>query len=244
MSDFPRDDLIRMTPFDAASIELRAEGDGNEMVGYGAIFNTDTIINGWEGHFVERIAHGAFRKTLEERGNRVKIQFDHGMDTRFGGAPIAVPIELREDDKGLLVRARFVDTEAGREARELIRSGAVDGMSFRFSVTREDEEIPAGPSELPIRTIREVKLYEVGPVTFPAYEATTVGVRSAEALRLLRIAGVQSSDPSDAADSGTSDESSDTPPVEAPVGAHKKRVEQARRRLARQFPEIGANHDS
>jgi len=210
MFELPRDDLIRMVALSDSSLEVRAEGDGNEMVGYGAIFNEDTEINGWEGNFVERIAPGAFRKTLEERGDRVKIQFDHGMDTRFGGAPIAVPVELREDGHGLFVRARFVDTEAGRDARELIRSGAVDGMSFRFSVVREDVDKDSSP--LPVRTVREVRLYEVGPVTWPAYEATTVGVRSAEAWRLLRVAQF----PPDAADSGTS-EPTDTSPTLAPV---------------------------
>ena len=233
MSDFPRDDLIRMTALASSTLELRAEGDGNEMVGYGAVFNEDTEINGWEGNFIERLAPGAFAKTLADRGDRVKIQFDHGMDTRFGGAPIAVPIELREDDRGLFVRARFVDTEAGRDARELIRSGAVDGMSFRFSVVREDIDKNSGP--LPVRTVREVRLYEVGPVTWPAYEATTVGVRSAEAMRLLRAAQISTDG---AADSGTPDVTPDTPPSSAPVGAHKKRAEQVRRRLALRFPEI------
>jgi HK97 family phage prohead protease len=236
MSDFPRDDLIRMVAMSTSSLEVRAEGDGNELVGYGAVFNEDTEISGWEGNFIERIAPGAFRKTLEERADRVKIQFDHGMDTRFGGAPIAVPVEIREDDRGLYVRARFVDTEAGRDARELIRSGAVDGMSFRFSVVREDVDKNAG--RLPLRTVREVRLYEVGPVTWPAYEATTVGVRSAEAMRLLRAAQLATPSTDGAADSGTPDVTPDTPPVVAPVGAHRKRAEQARRRLALRFPEI------
>lgn len=234
MSDFPRADLIRMTALPSSGLELRAEGDGNELVGYGAVFNEDTIINGWEGHFVERIMPGAFKRTLEQRADRVKIQFDHGMDTRFGGAPIAVPVELREDGRGLFVRARFVDTEAGRDARELIRSGAVDGMSFRFSVKRDQW---AEDDDLPVRTIQEVELYEVGPVTWPAYEATTVGVRSAEALRLLRAARdiPQAVEP---ADSGISDADPDDSPTPALVGAHRKRIEQALRRLNHSFPEI------
>jgi hypothetical protein len=61
--------------------------------------------------------------------------------------------------------------------REAIQSGAIDGMSFRFSVVRDQW---ADGKKMPSRTINEVKLYELGPVVFPAYAATSVGVRDAE----------------------------------------------------------------
>ena len=62
------------------------------------------------------------------------------------------------------------------------RAGAY-GSSFRFRVTREDSSASASASDynpdgLPERTIREVELYEFGPVTFPAYAGATAGVRS------------------------------------------------------------------
>lgn len=219
MNEAPRADLVRMVSLDTS--ELRADADNNELVGYGAVFNSPTLINSWEGRFEETIAPGAFRKTIEERGDRVKVQFDHGMDSRYGSAPIAVPVELREDAKGLFVRAEFVNTEAGRDIRELIRSGAVDGMSFRFSVIRDSWDNTA---DTPVRTVQEVRLDEVGPVTWPAYEATTVGVRSAEAFALLRSHF-------GAADSGTPAEGS---PTLAPTP--RKQIEQQRRRLAAAFP--------
>jgi hypothetical protein len=57
-----------------------------------------------------------------------------------------------------------------------MRDGAIDGMSFRFSVVQEEWNKPK--RGLPERTITELKLFEFGPVTFPAYEATSVGIRS------------------------------------------------------------------
>ncbi len=141
---------------------------------------------------------------------------------------------IREDGDGLYVEAVFVDTEAGREMRELIRSGAIDGMSFKFSVVKDEWE---ESTPMPVRTLREVRLYELGPVTFPSYEATTIGVRSREAFELWKSRSEFSGD-SDAADSGTSEEPSDTPPAVAHVGVHRKRAAHARRKLGRRFPEI------
>jgi len=157
--------------------ELRFADDGNTLEGYAALFDEPTRIDSWEGRFDEIIAPGAFKRTIKSRGDQVKVLFDHGMDARFGGAPIAVLQVIREDDKGLFMEARFVDTEPGREAKELIRAGAVTGMSFRFSVINDEWD---HEPDTPVRTLREVKLFELGPVTFPAYEATTVGVRNSQ----------------------------------------------------------------
>jgi hypothetical protein len=55
-------------------------------------------------------------------------------------------------------------------------------MSFRFSVQCEQWTEPTEKNALPVRTLKEVKLMELGPVTFPAYQATTAGVRSRDSL--------------------------------------------------------------
>jgi len=170
MSKFPKSNLCR-----AASFSMRAdgEGDGFTLEGYAAVFDTPTRIDSWEGRFDEVIASGAFRKTISER--TPVLQFDHGHDVATGTVPIGAIEELREDDRGLFVRARLHDNARVEPIRQAIESGAIDGMSFRFRVTREEVD---ETGELPVRTIREVELFELGPVVFPAYEATTVGVRS------------------------------------------------------------------
>lgn len=170
--DAPREDLIRMTT------TLRHQEDGNLLVGYAAVFNEDTEIDSWEGRFVERIAPGAFRKTLRERGDQVKVLFNHGMDPSIGDKPLGKPTVMKEDDRGLYVEVPLDDTSYNADIKALLRSGALDGMSFRMTVVNDDWDTPERKNALPERTIKEIRLYEFGPVTFPAYKATEAGVRA------------------------------------------------------------------
>lgn len=159
----------------AARFELRADdgGDGHTLEGYAAVFDEPTRIDSWEGRFDEVLQRGAFAKSIKTR--TPVVQFDHGRDLATGSVPIGAIDELREDEDGLFVRARLHDNDRVEPIRQAIESGAIDGMSFRFRVTREEwDETP----DIPVRTIREVELFELGPVVFPAYEATSVGVRS------------------------------------------------------------------
>ena len=166
----PREDLIRMTT------TLRQEGDGSLLVGYAAVFNKWAEIDSWEGRFRERIAPGAFRKTLKERGAKVKVLFNHGMDPSIGDKPLGKPTVLEEDARGLKVEVPLDDTSYNADIRALLRSGALDGMSFRMTVV--EDEWDKLDSDFPERTIKALRLYEFGPVTFPAYEATKAGVRA------------------------------------------------------------------
>ena len=168
----PREDLIRM------STTLRHEegGDGSLLVGYAAVFGEDTVIDSWEGKFIERVAPGAFRKTLKERGDQVKVLFNHGMDPQIGDKPLGKPSVMREDEKGLYVEVPLDDTSYNADIKALLRSGALDGMSFRMTVLEDKWDQPE--AGLPERTIKQIRLYEFGPVTFPAYAATQAGVRA------------------------------------------------------------------
>lgn len=169
--DIPRDDLTRSVSFtlDRAA----AGGDGLTLEGYGAVFGDPTRIDSWEGLFDEQIQRGAFTKTLKER--TPVIQFDHGHHPLVGSLPIGSIDAIREDAHGLFVRANLHDNWLVQPVRDAIASGAITGMSFRFSVVKETLD---QTDDIPLRTIQEVKLYEVGPVVFPAYKSTTVGVRS------------------------------------------------------------------
>lgn len=167
--------------------------DGRTLEGYAAVFDTPTRIASWEGTFDEQIAKGAFKRSIKER--MPKLQFDHGRDKRTGSVPIGAINEVREDDHGLYVNARLFDNPVVEPIRQAIEAGAIDGMSFRFEVEddewrdkdgkkitkREDlYELLWNPGERgPLqRTIKRVKVHELGPVVFPAYDATSVGVRS------------------------------------------------------------------
>jgi uncharacterized protein len=193
--EIAREGLARTATFRAVGDPT--EGDGLTLDGYGAVFDSETLIDSWEGTFREVLARGCFKKSLRE--TRPRMQFDHGRHPLIGSIPIGCFDDgyPAEDDQGLRVVGRLMDNWLIQPVRDAIANGSIDGMSFRFSVVRETwtmmdgkkitdmqrvmELLWAPPDEGPIlRTINEVKLSEVGPVVWPAYESTTVGVRSGE----------------------------------------------------------------
>lgn len=192
MPEPQRENLCRSAPFRLVRTDGEGGGDGFTLDGYGAVFDQVTEIDSWEGRFEETIARGAFRKSLRERTPR--LQFDHGRHPLIGSIPIGRITSIAEDDHGLHVVARLSDNWLVQPVREAIGEESIDGMSFRFSVIRDEWRDAAGklvkPGELedllynpgdraPIRrTLKEVSTSEVGPVVWPAYEGTNVGVRT------------------------------------------------------------------
>jgi HK97 family phage prohead protease len=181
MSDAPRDNLTRSAPFQLERAD--ENGDGLTLSGHAAVFNEWTTIDSWEGRFREQIAPGAFRRTIRNNAKQVKLQFDHGQHPLIGSLPIGNITELIEDNRGLFVEGRLHGNWLIEPVREAITDKSIDGMSFRFSVVNETWD--KVDSDLPERTITEVRLFELGPVVFPAYATTDVGVRSRELVRSL-----------------------------------------------------------
>lgn len=161
-----------------AEIEFRDGGeDGKiEFVGHAAVFET---LSNDLGGFVEKIQRGAFRKVLAA-----------GPDVRFLGLnhdpsmPMARTtnntLELREDGKGLRVYANLAPTQAARDLKVLVQRGDVSQMSFGFRPARPNGAVYGETSDGKLqRTLVDFeKLYDVSPVTFPAYEQTDASVRS------------------------------------------------------------------
>ena len=190
----------------------RSDGDGLTLEGYAAVFGVPTRIDSWEGKFDEVLQSGAFKRTIDRKGPAgIRLQFDHGRHPFIGSIPIGRIDELREDARGLFVRASLFDNDLVKPVRDAIDGGAITGMSFQFRVVREswDES-----GDIPVRTIEEVELFELGPVVWPAYDTTTVGVRAQqvaadladqdfrdEVIRALVTAGT----PAPPADNGTGD---------------------------------------
>ncbi|HEY7823400.1 MAG TPA: HK97 family phage prohead protease [Acidimicrobiia bacterium] len=151
--------------------ELRAEGDGNTFVGYAAVFDSPSQ----PLPFIERIAPGAFAKTLRDRKRDIRLYVNHDSNLVLASRRSGT-LRLSEDDRGLRVEADLPDTTAGRDIRELMRTGVVDKMSFGFQVDRRGDKWSDDGME---RTLTSVRLFEVSIVTgFPAYEQTTAAVRS------------------------------------------------------------------
>lgn len=163
------------------------------LEGHFAVFDQWTEIHSWfEGNFLERIAPGAFAKTIKEQRDQIVVQFDHGYDFHVGDAPLGPVDELREDDVGLWAEVPLLDTDYNRDRLvPLLRGstiggedrGSLLGASFRFRAVKDEwdrapKKSAHNPEALPERTIREVRLFEFGPVVFPAYAGTSIGMRS------------------------------------------------------------------
>ena len=167
------DTLTRSVPFE---VERAADdGDGLTLTGYAAVWDSPTRIDSWEGFFDEKIERGAFAESLRQR--TPKLQFDHGKHPLVGSLPLGVIKRMVEDERGLYVEARLHDNWLIQPVRDAIASGSVDGMSFRFRVAEGGEEWDRS-GEVPVRTLTQVDVLEAGPVVWPAYDTTTVGVRS------------------------------------------------------------------
>lgn len=133
------------------------------------------------------INKGAFTKTIDEgfKNGRIKMLWQHD-------APLGMPSEMLEDDRGLYVKGKVSRTQLGDEALELMRDGVVDRMSIGFSIPQNK----AGYNDEGIRIISEVKLFEFSPVTFPANEAAHIlAVKSLhEQLIIAKSKGINPSD--------------------------------------------------
>lgn len=179
--------------------------DGLTLDGYGAVFNTVTVIDSYEGRFKEQNAPGSMKRSFRE--TPPKIQFDHGRHPLIGSIPIAALRSVTEDSHpelapngGAHIIGRVFGNWLMEPVRDAIEAEAINGMSYRFTVVREQWQYPDGKvirdedelkaelrkswydeipeDELLLRTLKEMKVPEMGPVVWPAYEASSVSVRS------------------------------------------------------------------
>lgn len=155
--------------------ELRADDTGHKLTGYAAVFNVEAIITGaWR----EEVAPGAFAKTIFEHD--IRALWNHN-DNIVLGRKKAGTLKLSEDGHGLLTEIDPPDNEWGRPVFDAVKRGDVTGMSIQFrAIKQEWTKPPEGSPDLPKRTLREAKLYDVSPVTYPAFESTSIGTRAAE----------------------------------------------------------------
>jgi len=154
--------------------ELRADAAETRAIGYAAVFNQMTRIGSW---FDEVIAPGAFANAINGGDIRALINHDTG---RVIGRTTAGTLLLSEDAKGLRSEIILPDTTDGRDLAVSLGRGDITGMSFGFSIVREEWD---ESGDMPKRTILEANLFEVSPVTFPAYEGTDIAMRSLERSR-------------------------------------------------------------
>lgn len=149
--------------------------DGPKMIrGHAAVFNKDSEeMSG----FVERVAPGAFGKTLKD-GADVRALFNHDPNVVLGRSTSGT-LRLFEDKIGLAIEIDPPDTQAARDLLVSIERGDISQMSFGFRTVTDDWQIE---EKRTVRTLKEVELFDVSPVTFPAYPDTDVSARDLEAI--------------------------------------------------------------
>jgi len=149
--------------------------DGNQISGYAAVFNT------WSddlGGFKERIIPGAFANALSKSDCRALINHDSNL---ILGRQSAGTLELQEDDAGLRMKVDLPDTQAARDLVISINRGDITQQSFGF-IVKTDKWTENRETREVTRDIIEIEeLFDVSPVTFPAYPDTTVAKRSLDA---------------------------------------------------------------
>lgn len=173
--------------FHTGAVELRAtEGKGNTVRGYAAVFGKRSSNLGSNNYqFYEIIQPGAFDDVLKDD---VRALFNHDANlilARSKGGKGTLTIGA--DETGLWYEFAPPDTNAGRDLAESLKRGDVDQSSFAFSLTKDGqiwEEKTEGDRSVVVRTIKKVaRLYDVSPVTYPAYPDASVALRSLEEFR-------------------------------------------------------------
>lgn len=152
----------------------KLDGEPTKIIGYAVRWGQ--LSHPILGLFQEKFERGAFTESLINPD--VYAAWQHDSREILGRTPNT--LALIEDDIGL--RYEITPPSWAEKYIETIERGDVRGSSFIFQVLNEEDEdwdYETNPN-MPIRSIRKAQLFEVSPVTSPAYPQTSVGIRSAE----------------------------------------------------------------
>lgn len=164
----------RLWPLGGIAVRAAAESDKPTISGYAAVFGElSMVLDSWWDSFRERIERGAFAASIAD--DDVRALWNHNADFPIGRVKNKT-LSLWEDVRGLAFAIMPPATQLAQDFVATIRDGYVDAMSFGFTVL--DEEWDEDAEGQLIRTLKKIKLYEVSPVTFPAYPQTEAQVRS------------------------------------------------------------------
>lgn len=233
------DAVVRRT-FALDDITIRSGGDGRTVEAYASVFDVAATVSDFEGSgYVETIRRGAFERTIAQRGDRMQVIYNHGLDiygtpTAEFSMPVGVALEMREDARGLFTVTRYSKTPLADQILELIKDGAIRAQSWGGRWVRSDTRAPYRAGQ-PVARF-EAAMREYGPTPFPVFQdAAIIGVRSVSSLAdelvslspeeraelALLISGTPNPDPAAPGTAGTDppNPSTDPEPPEATTPA-------------------------
>jgi HK97 family phage prohead protease len=162
----------------AATLQVRqAEGVAPTITGYAVVYNTwSYTLHDWSGTpFKERFAPTAFNAWLTDQSDLVAL-WNHNTDMPIARRSRGT-LRINNDATGLHFEIDPPQNSWGDDALVAIQRGDIGGVSFLFEATQDAWEKP-GADGIAHRTVLNATLYEISPVTFPAYPATTIAVRA------------------------------------------------------------------
>lgn len=160
----------RIIPFEGVHLERREDGSP-VIVGHAAVFGQ---LSEDLGGFREQIAPGAFTEALG--ADDVRALWNHNADIILGRNRSGT-LEMSEDTRGLAIRCYPPDTQTVRDLVLVpMERGDITQMSFQFSVKPGGQDWARNDDGIMIRTLKKLRLYDVSPVTFPAYPQTDASV--------------------------------------------------------------------
>lgn len=174
-------DILERRTF-TGDVEVRDMGDHPTVVGYAAKFG---VRSQDLGGFIEVIDPAAFNRTVTQAD--IRGLFNHDPNHVLGRAK-AGTLRLQVDSVGLGYEIDLPDTTTGRDVRIMLERGDVSGSSFGFRTVDDSAEFLDDGRLL--RTLKEVSLRDVGPVTFPAYTQADSALRSFAEARSLDLDAV------------------------------------------------------
>ncbi|SEN79994.1 HK97 family phage prohead protease [Lihuaxuella thermophila] len=160
---------IERRAFPLMEIRMIDEENSPKITGYAAVFNE---LSENLGGFREQIAPGAFAKTIQTAD--VRALWNHDPNFVLGRNKSGT-LQLAEDERGLRIEIIPPDAQWAKDLIASMKRGDVDQMSFGF---RTVEDVWEAKGKENIRTLKEVELFDVSIVTYPAYPQTSVQARS------------------------------------------------------------------
>ncbi len=159
-----------------SEIEIRSVAGRQTITGYAATYgNKSKDLGG----FVEIVQRGAFDNTLNDPNAEVVARIEHQSGLMVIGKRSNGSLKLESNATGLKYTITPPNTSAANDLIELLRTGLIDKSSFAFNV-RKDGESWDFSGKVPVRTLLDVTLIDIAPVSNPAYSQTSVKLRTFE----------------------------------------------------------------